>query len=100
MPWTIPRRPLVVVPPPQPRCARDWLAAWDDLLCLRVTHCTRCGQPCPDHGTVLVENFPQGLSVAVRLCLQCHRQPGGVADAVALLQRRYHTEQGDDDGCL
>jgi len=86
-------RGLVLLPALQSRRARDWLAAWDDLLCLRLTHCTRCGQPCPDTGSVAVETFPEGLTAAVRLCLRCHRQPGGMADAVAVLRARYHAEE-------
>ena len=89
--WVV--RGLVVLAAPQPRGARDWLAAWDDLLCLRLTHCTRCGQPCPDTGSVLVETFPQGLSVAIRLCLRCPRQPGAVVEAVARLRARYQREE-------
>ena len=87
------RRPLVQVPAPVPRCSWDWTVPFDDLIALQVSTCTRCGVPCPDHGAVLVHELPQGLSMALRLCLRCHRQPGALEEAKALLERRYRREE-------
>ena len=85
-------RPLVRLPAPQLRCLGDWTVPFDDLVTLRLAHCTACGRESADRGAVLVEDLDAAHSVALRLCLRCHHQ--GLLDAtVALLQQRYRREE-------
>ena len=85
-------RPLVRLPASMPRCPRDWTVPFDDLVTLRLAHCTSCGRDSADRGAVLVEDLDAAHSVALRLCLRCHHQ--GLRDAtVAQLQRRYRREE-------
>jgi len=85
-------RPLVRLPASMSRCPRDWTVPFDDLVTLRLAHCTACGRESADRGAVLVEDLDAAHSVALRLCLRCHHQ--GLLDAtVALRQQRYRREE-------
>jgi hypothetical protein len=67
---------------------RDWLAAWDDLLCQRLRTCTVCGGPGPE-ASVGVWDLAGGGSVAFMACVRCQPRPDRHAALRTTLEARY-----------
>ena len=73
--------------------APDWLAALDDVLVERLTHCTMCGRRCP-RGWMDVWTGPT-LSIAYLRCTQCRDRDPASRAMETLLARRYAPQAGD-----
>jgi len=68
----------------------EWVAAYDDLFCRRITHCACCGQETGSQSLTGIWDFlDQQRSVAYVLCGACQRQPTWQTTVRALLEERY-----------
>jgi hypothetical protein len=78
--------------------ALEWVAALDDLLTQRLSHCTLCGQETGARVSVGIQDLPRQRCVAYSVCpMCCQRRPTWQADLVALLEARYRDGKGNAD---
>jgi len=67
----------------------DWLAATDDLLTQRLTHCMDYGDRSPSTTWVGVWDLACGLAVPFMVCARCKRCEGGEVVLREKLEARY-----------